>query len=189
MGGGTGADSLRRIERNFIQPKVATRDTDPEGAIASYDNTKLFSETGMEINAELLNYRELISRLPTDAKASANCWIKRIKKTAGTELLNNLDRAMREEEESRRRGRRVDFSYVSSRDWTNFAYMMAKAIDIKRQYDLAQEFNTHQPPRIAAHTSDGQEEVSRPGNCKKCDGSQCPYRLSQDNNSATSTAR
>ena len=154
MGGGTGADSLRRIERNFIQPKVATRDTDPEGAIASYDNTKLFSETGMEINAELLNYRELISRLPTDAKASANCWIKRIKKTAGTELLNNLDRAMREKEEEGD----GSISVMSvSRDWTDFTYMMAKAIDIKRQYDLAQEFNPHQPPRIAAHTSDGQE--------------------------------
>ena len=25
------------------------------------------------------------------------------------------------------------------------------------------------------------EEVSRPGNCKKCYGSQCPYRLSQEN--------
>ena len=53
----------------------------------------------MEFNAELLNYRELISRLPTDVKASAIYWIKRIKKKAGTELLNNLDRAMGEEEE------------------------------------------------------------------------------------------
>jgi hypothetical protein len=64
---------------------------------------------------------------------------------------------------------------------TDFAYIMAEAIDIKRQYDSAQEFNTHQPPRIAAHTSDGQEQVSRPGNCTKCDGGLCPYRLSQEN--------
>ena len=58
---------------------------------------------------------------------------------------------------------------------------MAKAIDIKRQYDSAQEFKPHRPPRIEAHTSDGQEQVSRPGNCTKCDGSLCPYRLSQEN--------
>ena len=69
------------------------------------------------------------------------------------------------------RSRHGSISVMSvSRDWTDFAYMMAKAIDIKRQYDLEQEFNPHQSPRIAAHTSDGQEEVSRPGNCKKCDG-------------------
>jgi hypothetical protein len=55
MNGGTGADSLRHIKRNFIQPKVAKGDTDPEGAIASYEYTKHFSETGMEFNAELLN--------------------------------------------------------------------------------------------------------------------------------------
>ena len=178
MDGGTGADRLRHIERNFIQPKVAKRDTDPEGAIASYDYTKLFSETGMEFQAELLNYRELISRLPADVRASAKYWIKRIKHKAGTELLNNLDRAMREEEEEGD----GSISVMSvSRDWTDFAYMMAKAIDIKRQYDSAQEFNPRQQPKIAAHTSDEQQQVSRPGNCTKCDGSLCPYRVSQEN--------
>ena len=69
----------------------------------------------------------------------AKYWIKRIKHKAGTELLNNLDRAMREEEEEGD----GSISVMSvSRDWTDFAYMMmAKAIDIKRQYDSAQEFN------------------------------------------------
>ena len=175
MDGGTGAQRLRHIDRNFIQPKVAKRDTDPEGAVATYDYSRLFSDTGMEFTAELLNLRELISRLPADVKASAKYWIKRIKKKAGTELLNNLDRAMREEEEEGDGS--IDMASVNT-DWTDFAYMMAKAIDIKKQYDSAKEFDTNQPPKIAAHT---QGQVSRPGNCTKCDGSLCPYRLSQEN--------
>jgi class 3 adenylate cyclase len=70
-----------------------------QGAVATYDYSKLFSETGMEFTTKLLNLRELISRLPADVRASAKYWIKRIKKKAGTELLNNLDRVMKEEEE------------------------------------------------------------------------------------------
>ena len=83
----------------------------------------------MEFQAELLNYRELISRLPTDVRASEKYWIKRIKHKAGTELLNNLDRAMREEEEEGD----GSISVMSvSRDWTDFAYMMWQRRSISR---------------------------------------------------------
>ena len=88
------------------------------------------------------------------------------------------------------RSRHGSISVMSvSRDWTDFAYMMAKAIDIKGQYDSAQEFNPRQQPKIAAHTSDEQEQVSRPGNCTKCDGSLCPYRVSQENECDASTVK
>jgi hypothetical protein len=140
MDGGTGAQRLCHIDRNFIQPKVAKRDTDPEGAVTTYDYSRLFSQTGMEFTAELLNLRELISRLPADVNASAKYWIKRIKKKAGTELLNNLDRVMQEEEEEGDGS--IDMRSVNT-DWTDFAYMMAKAIDIKKQYDSVKEFDTH----------------------------------------------
>jgi hypothetical protein len=85
MDGGTEAQRLRHIDRNFIQPKVTKRD--PEGVVATYDYSRLFSEIGMEFTAELLNLRELISqiRLPADVRASAKYWITRIKKKAGTE--------------------------------------------------------------------------------------------------------
>ena len=80
-----------------------------------------------------------------------------------------------------------------SRDWTDFAYRMAKALDIKRQYDLVQEFNPEpqQPPRIALHTSDGQEEVSRPGTSVRSAMAQpVPARtICHRRTSATSTAR
>ena len=81
--------------------------------------------------------------------SSAKYWIKRIKKKAGTELLSNLDRVMKEEEEEGDGS--IDMRSVNT-EWTDFAYMMAKAIDIKKQYDSAKEFDTNQPPRIAAHT-------------------------------------
>ena len=47
---------------------------------------------------------------------------------------------MREEEEEGNGS--IDMASVNT-DWTDFAYMMAKAIDIKKQYDSVKEFDTH----------------------------------------------
>ena len=73
----------------------------------------------------------MISRLPVKVRDAAH-WIKRIERKAGYQLLFYMNQVVQEELEDGT----AEFEKSEIRkDWTAFSTVMAKAIDVKRQFD------------------------------------------------------
>ena len=78
---------LRHVCQAFVNPKVAQRNIDPERQVAQFDLGKLYKGTGIQFNAGLLQYRELVSRLPAAVSGTEKHWVKRVCKHAGSTIM------------------------------------------------------------------------------------------------------
>ena len=169
--GGSGYQRFTHVVKNFIRPKVAKRDIDPEKDVAEYHYSKLFRGTGMHFSEKLLEFKEMISRLPVKVRGDAAHWIRRIERKAGCQLLLYMDRVVQEELEDGT----AEFEKSEIRkDWIVFSAVMAKAIDVKRQFDDEENAagalsmpSTHTPATNAHSMSPG-------GRGCQCDGRHCP---------------
>ena len=121
----------------------------------------------------ILEYKEMISRLPIKVRGDAAHWVKRIERKAGCQLFLYMDRVVQEELEEGT----AEFEKSEIRtDWTVFSTVMAKAIDVKKQFDDEENAagalgmpSAHNPAAMAHSMSPG-------GRGYECDapGRHCP---------------
>jgi hypothetical protein len=74
----------------------------------------------------------MISHLPVKVRGDAAHWTKRIERKAGCQLLFYMNQVV--QEELQEGTAELEKSEIRN-DWTAFSTVMAKAIDVKRQFD------------------------------------------------------
>ena len=121
----------------------------------------------------------MISHLPVKVRGDAAHWTKRIERKAGCQLLFYMKQVVQEELEEGTA--ELEKSEIRN-DWTAFSTVMAKAIDVKRQFD--EEENAAEALDMpSAHTpATNAHSMSPGGRGCQCDGRHCPRNEDKEAN-------